>query len=126
MQEETSRESHGGPPLVAFDYIKSQFFRVVHLDGAIGGVTPNGSLHISLFSERPAIPQREARRLNADGSLGELVIEESRIRDAIVRELDVDVIMSLPVAEALAAWLNERVSEMRSRLAVENALRGNP
>lgn len=56
------------PQQVAFDYIKSNFFRVVHADGVTGGGTPNGSIHLAFFSERGPIPQREVRSINADGT----------------------------------------------------------
>ena len=40
-----------------FFYIKAYNFRVVHVDGVIGGITPKGLLHLAVFSERAAIPQ---------------------------------------------------------------------
>lgn len=44
-------------PQIRFNYIKSAQFRVIHADGAIGGVTPNGFIHMALFNERAAIPR---------------------------------------------------------------------
>ena len=38
------------------DYIKSNLFRVVVADGAFGGLTPRGNIHIDFWSERRAIP----------------------------------------------------------------------
>ena len=110
MEDDTERDIDRREqlPQVAFDYIKGNLFRVVHVDGAIGGATPNGGLHIAFFSERLPIPQREVRSVNPDGSLGG--IAESKVRPAIVREIDFDIIMSLPVAEGLVSWLQERVT----------------
>jgi len=45
--------------------------------------------------------------------LGETVVEKSVVRDAIVRELDVDVIMTYSVLENLHAWIGQRLEELR-------------
>jgi hypothetical protein len=99
---------------VAFDYIKSQFFRVIHTDGAIGSVTPNGHIHMALFSERQAIPRRLVNTLNSDGTLGELVPEQSETRGSIVREMDVDVLLTFEAAQRIFEWLRARLDEAKS------------
>jgi hypothetical protein len=117
MEQDPDRETRDERPQVAFDYIKGHLFRVIHADGVIGGATPNGGVHLAFFSERTPIPQREVRTINSDGSLGTLLAEKSIIRPAIIREIDFDVVMSLPVAEILISWLQERVLEIKDRMA---------
>ena len=94
---------------VAFDYIKSQLFRVVRADGVIGGLTPNGHVHMAFFSERPAIPRRQVFQLTPEGTLGEMLPNETVSRDSIVREMDVDVFMTIDTAKLLYAWLDEKI-----------------
>lgn len=101
---------------VAFDYIKSQAFRVIRADGAIGGITPNGHIHMALFSERQAIPRRIVTKVNPDGTLGDQVPEQTESRNSIVREMDVDVIMTVDAAELLRDWLIQRIGEFKSRM----------
>ena len=111
---EQGRPSGNGEasPRVNFDYIKGQQFRVIHADGAIGGLTPNGHIHMSLYSERPPIPRRMV--FTIEGSrLGNELLAERVVRDAIVREVDIDVIMTVDVAESLVTWLTEKVIELR-------------
>ena len=43
-----SEQEPVGSGLVAFDYIKTNDFRTVWVDGAIGGLTPSGSLGSSV------------------------------------------------------------------------------
>lgn len=102
---------------VAFDYIKSQQFRVIHVDGALGGITPNGHVHIALYSERPAIPKRQVNLLNADGSLGEDIPDETVTRASIVREVEADILLTADVTEALHRWLGDRIVELQKRSA---------
>ena len=52
---------------------------------------------------------------NSDGSLGGLIVDRSIVRPAILREIDFDVVMSIPVAEVLISWLQERVYEIICR-----------
>lgn len=90
---------------VAFDYIKSSHFRTVHADGVIGSLTPAGGLHFAIYSERPAIPRRIVHAVDAEGRLGAEIPELTDSRNSIVRELEVDVFLSISGAKALADWL---------------------
>lgn len=98
-------------PGIAFDYIKSNFFRVIRADGALGGLTPNGHLHIAFYSERPAIPRRVIHEVKDDGVLGE--VRDIQSRESIVREMDIDVFLSLEVAQSLHSWLGEQVEILK-------------
>jgi hypothetical protein len=98
---------------VAFDYIKNGAFRTIHVDGAIGSVSPRGDIQVCLYSERSAIPKRITHELKEDGSLGGVVGTESR--DAIIRELDVNLILPFAVAVELHAWLGDRIEEAKIR-----------
>jgi hypothetical protein len=96
------------PSEIIFDYIKSNLFRVVHCDGAIGGVTPSGNLHIAFFSERPAIPRTLVHSRNEMGTLGPPIPERVVGRPGVVREMDVDVVVSPRAVDALIAWLQQQ------------------
>ena len=96
-----------------FHFIKSNSFRVVHADGAYGGITPHGYIHMALFNERIPIPQETEHIIGPDGTLGDEV-EESRIaRTGVIREVEVDVIMNLNTATALYDWLEKKISILK-------------
>jgi len=101
------------PTQLAFDYIKGPHFRSVRADGAIGAVTPNGHIHMALYSERPAIPRRLVHEVDQEGKLGKEVERESR--ESIVREMDVDVFLTLSVAKSIHDWLGRRIKELEDR-----------
>jgi hypothetical protein len=111
---DTGQRIPGNPSrdTVALEYIKSQFFRVIHVDGAIGGPTPTGHIHLALFSERPAIPRRVVVPI-ANGSLGDPIPAETVVRDGMVREMDVDIMMSLSTAEQLGNLLAQIVEDIK-------------
>lgn len=109
MEIPTDRDAEGGT--IAFDYIKSRQFRVIHIDGAMGGLTPSGLLHVGFYSERPAFPQRIVHEVTSEGQLGDLRTQDTISRGSIVRELDVDAVMTIATAKSLRDWLSQRIDE---------------
>jgi hypothetical protein len=94
---------------VTFHYLKGQDFRVVHVDGGVGGITPQGLIHLAVYAERAAIPQLLVHDVDAAGNLGE--IKETVSKPGVVRELQVDLIFTRPVAEGIYKWLGEKLRE---------------
>jgi len=107
------------PTRIRFHYIKGQFFRVAHADGVIGGITPQGLIHAAFYSERPAIPQTTEHELSP-GGLGAQLSQEGK--EGLVRELDVDIIMTRAVAASFKDWLERQIAELDKVVATA----GNP
>jgi hypothetical protein len=105
---------------VLFHYIKSRLFRVIHVDGAIGGITPAGYIHMTIFSERPAIPQTSEHPVTSEGTLGAPALTS---KEGFVREMDADLMMSRSTAEGIRDWLNERLSELDQREAGQGGVK---
>lgn len=115
MTERPSKKGDGEEePRIVFEYLKSSHFRVIRADGAIGSITPRGFIHFALYSDRPAIPRKIVNTINPDGTLGSEVEEERVCREGIVREMDVDVFMTVDTADSFANWLKDKVKEYRA------------
>ncbi len=97
------------PTVVPFHYIKSGFFRVLHTDGIIGSVTPNGLIFLGLYSERAAIPQTMVHEITESGRVGAEHPDERVGKKGIVREVEVGATMSVETATSVIAWLQEKV-----------------
>ena len=80
------------------------------MDGAIGGLTPRGSVHMAIYSEKSAIPREQEFHVSDQGQLGKL--QETVSREGIIRELEVDVIMDLESARNLKTWLDENIKTL--------------
>lgn len=102
---------------VVFEYAKGPFFRSLYADGVIGGLTPSGHIHIAFFSERPPLPKRHTYRVNPDGSLGPEIPEEKAAREPIVRDMQVDVLMTMHAAELLRNWLDQYIRNLKNRMS---------
>jgi hypothetical protein len=108
------------PSEVTFHYIKSNYFRVIHADGAMGGLTPRGELFFSIFNERSPLPDVTVQAVEK-GQLGKEIIEQRKVSDGIVRELEVGILMDSNVAKSLVSWLNERIriaEEMKQNASI--------
>ena len=97
------------PDTIRFHYLKSNFFRVIHVDGAHGGITPRGQIQMALFSDRHPIPQQTVQRVTEEGTLGDEIRQERVEREGIVREVEVEAIMTLDTGRTLVKWLEDKV-----------------
>lgn len=105
----TSRER---PKRVRFDFVRSPFFRVVHSNGAWGGITPREELSVTFFSERHSPPLQVTHTLTPQGRLGPETGREKGTGD-IQRECEVEVIMSMAEAVSLHRWIGDKIDEWR-------------
>jgi len=97
------------PSSVNFHYVKSNFFRVLHVNGAFGGLSPDGGIFMALFNERAPLPDVTVQKVESNGQLGKEVVEQRRSSDGIVRELEVGLSMDIRTARLLLDWLKERI-----------------
>src|SRR5258708_3439237 len=93
---------------IRIEYIKSNLFRVVHADGAFGGTSPRLELFITFYSERFPIPKILVYEVSPTGAHGEEVLAERETKAGIIREAEVGVMLDLPAAKSLAAWLHDK------------------
>ncbi|MCC6572194.1 MAG: hypothetical protein IT462_00255 [Planctomycetes bacterium] len=110
------------PKVVPYHYVKCTDFRTIHVDGAIGGPTPRGLIHVAVYSERPAIPQRIDVGIGVDGRLNQEVSRSGK--DGILRELQCDLVLDLNAAESLANWLNRNIAMLKQAIS-EQKEKGN-
>lgn len=101
---------------VTFHYIKGPDFRTIHIDGAIGGITPSGFLHIAMYCERSAIPRKLTQEIRPDGSLGSIISSEGK--DGVARQMEIDIIVNEATAKSLKLWLDEKLVEFEHRRAL--------
>lgn len=115
MSDEAKGNGEAAAPVVVFDYLKSAHFRVIYATGAIGGLTPEGNIHFALYNERQAIPRQTVHPLKDPATLGEEILDRRVSREGIVREMEVDVILSAHAAEGLIVWLQNKINELKKR-----------
>lgn len=100
---------------VDFHYIKGPDFRTIHVDGAIGGLTTSGFLHMAVFAERAAIPTHIVQEVRSDGTLGAEISAERESKPGVVRQMEVDIFMNESTARNIRNWLDEKLEEFQAR-----------
>lgn len=98
---------------IEFDYIKSNHYRVIHADGAVGGSTPTGYIQMDVWSQRRPIPDKVVHALE-DGYLGEEVSRESRA--GIIREVEAGILLDVRAAIAMRDWIDRQIEELAEHL----------
>jgi hypothetical protein len=105
------------PTKVRIVHKRGPEYRVIAANGAWGGLTANGFIHIDLYLERPAPPPPSAQELlHETGTLGEERPEDPVSVPVIEREAQVGVILSPQGAIVLARWLAEQVRDLRDAM----------
>ena len=118
----TSGEGRGGvvqnaPIEIQAKYTKTGASPVLHVDGMFGGLTPSGQLYVAFFSEHAQLPEAEILRRDPEGDTYRPVGADQL--QGVVREVGVEVIMTLNVARAFQEWLNVRI-KMAEDLGIEH------
>jgi hypothetical protein len=95
-------------------FIKSSQFRVIHASGVWYGGDAQQNLHLSFFNERSPIPKKVVLNLNEQGIV--LSEDESKrdMKEGFIREVEVDVILSIPGAVEFYKTLGENLKALKA------------
>ncbi len=101
---------------ILFHFIKSNLFRVIYVDGAVGGISPKGMIQMALFNDRGAIPTRVVMEgIPAHGGLrpGKELRDKREGKSGIVREVEAEIVLSLESAKNLHIWLGNHIATLQ-------------
>lgn len=96
------------PDSVEAIYTKSNACRVIHVDGAYGGVTPQLNIYMALYSEHNALPSAAVYVLDRAEKVAREQIQTPS--NQWVREIETEVLMSREMARSLRDWLDGRLA----------------
>lgn len=107
---------------IEFNYIKSNNFRVVHADGAIGNGTPSGKLFVVFYNDRFPLPDSQTFIVNQTGQITGEVVENRKVNsNGIMREVEVGVMLDIEVAKGMVLSLSQLIRQTEaSAVETEN------
>lgn len=110
MVEKEDNKQDKMPEKFDFNYIKSNYFRVVHSDGVIGNLTPKNDIFVGFFNERHSLPDKVSFEITPEGELGK---EKERVTtsEGIFREVEVGVVIDLEQAKTIVVWLSGMINQ---------------
>ena len=99
--------------------IKNSGFRQIHIDGAQGGITPNGFINLNFYSQRIVIPKGTEFSVKENGELGEVISDISDSKSGIVREFEFGTYMDINTCISLKMFLEKKIEEF-NELTLKN------
>ncbi len=107
----TPKKSNNSDALgeVTFHFVKSPQHRVIRVNGAVGGVSPQNEVMATLYVERPPIPESITHNVLPVGL--DSNIKRQTVKKGIVREAEVTLSLDPMIAKSLALWLLKQVEK---------------
>lgn len=94
---------------VLIHYLKTNNYKTVFVDGAYGGITPKGLLHMDLYLERHPIPKTSKIKIDDSGNLLDEEVQEKK--QGIVREVQCGLAMDINTAISIRDWINTKLEQ---------------
>ena len=107
------------PEKIKFKYIFQDDYNPKYVNGAFGGIGPQGEIVINFYLERVAIPKTQTFNFR-NGQILEEVTEERTPRDhdkSIVRVVESGIILDLTRAEIIHEWLGRHIDDLKSKVS---------
>ena len=94
-----------------FHFVRSSAFRVICADGAWFAPDATGTIHITFFNEHGPVPDKVVVNVDEQGTF---IDEAERVTKAgVIRELEVDVVMSFIHAAQFHTTLGQNLKSMQ-------------
>ena len=98
---------------VKFKYVFNEEYNPVYVNGAQGGINPQGEIIVNFYLERLALPISQSQDLKEDGTLSDTVVSEPKdLNSSYVRFVQKGVIMNLQVAKSIHSWLGKHIEKL--------------
>jgi hypothetical protein len=108
---------------LSFEFIKGNFYRPIHVDGAFGGLSPTSRyIHMAVYSERQSIPTQLTHAVER-GRLGQERTELRQGRAGLIREVEANLIIDLQTAISMRDWLDQRIVELAAQMTFRGELK---
>ena len=108
-------------PEIQFKYVIPEQLPDCYTNGAFGGVTPRGEIHIHFYSERNPVPKEAVASIEKkDGSIKK--IEEITGSD-VIRLVQASLVMDVNTAVSIRNWLDDRIKNVHE---IQEGLKEEP
>lgn len=92
-------------------FTRSNFCRVIRMDGAWGSITPQGLIHMAIYNERWEMPAGSTITAGPNSKLKEVA---DTTEGRAIREIEADIFLDLPTAISLRNWLNDKIELLQA------------
>jgi hypothetical protein len=89
-------------------------FREIHVDGALGGITPRGYINVNFFAERFPIPKSTEFNVVENKKIGEKLGDSIDSKTGIIREYEFGIYMNIETAKNISNFLQDKIKEFET------------
>lgn len=114
MSDQTTKAE---APKVTISYLKGNSFRVIKVDGAIGGLNPRGEITMSVYNERVSLPNQQVFEVTSGGGLK--LVSEAKDNVGLIREMEAVISLRPEVALGIAKWLLKKVEAFEQKTGLK-------
>lgn len=99
---------------ITFKYKFAEDYNPFYVNGAQGGILPNGDLAINFYLERLPLPNEQDFEIDEKGTIGSNPVrnEPHNLESSMIRMVQSGVIMNSATAEALYNWLGQQIDSL--------------
>lgn len=97
---------------ISYKYKFSDEYNPTYVNGAHGGVGPQGEIILNFFLERQSLPQKQTFSV-LDGMLGDEIAEKAKpadFRSSFIRYIETGVVMNVKTARDVREFLDQQIS----------------
>ncbi|HEX9650479.1 MAG TPA: hypothetical protein VGA21_07955 [Cyclobacteriaceae bacterium] len=102
---------NGNPKKIEIKYVKTGGFRIYHIDGFFGGLTPQGKIYFEPYIDKFHTPKSSTYPIEKDGSLGVELRDFRSSEKGGLREIEAGLILDINIAQSLVVWLQGKIDE---------------
>jgi hypothetical protein len=106
------------PEKIKFKYIFKDDYNPKYVNGAFGGISPQGEIVINFYLERVALPRSQTYAFNQGMVLKEIANEREPgdHETSVVRFVENGIVLDLAHAEDIHRWLGDHIKNLKSNL----------
>jgi len=99
--------------MVKFKYKFSPDYNPRYVNGAIGGINPQGEIIINFYLERNALPHSQSFEITENSVIGQLAATEPEdFQSSFVRFVENGVVMNYKAAKEIHRWLGDHLQKL--------------
>lgn len=110
---EESPGKQGSEREMEFKYIFNKDYNPLYINGAYGGLNPQGEIAVNFYCERQPLPNKDTFHVSKSGELlGPILREPSNFENILIRYIQCGVIMNVESARRVRDWLDDHIKKV--------------
>ena len=98
---------------IKYKYKFNETYNPIYVNGAIGGLSPQGEIIVNFYLERNSLPKVQSFEVDEGTGIGKLSETEPQdYEQSFIRYIENGVILNYKTAKEVHRWLGEHISSL--------------